>query len=303
MTRFYLITGFLGAGKTTFLRQMLQSFAGEKVAVIVNDFGKERVDATLLEGMGVELSEINNGSIFCACQIDTFHKAMEAVMEKQPDIILTEASGMTDPTNLSMVLQWMDESKLCLAGTICLCDATRFLKVLSTARVVRQQLESADAVVINKTDLATPEQLARIHEEIDRTCPGVPVCETTYAKVSAEWMKAIQHAPDPDAASRAPHIKDITLSSFTLRLVSGVTRERLGAFLEAVTGDTYRLKGFVSMADGVYLVDCVGPELSVTRWEGQTADLDCLTVLYGNGLPARKSVKAYLSKDPLGTIE
>lgn len=303
MTRFYLITGFLGAGKTTFLRQMLNSFAGEKVAVIVNDFGKERVDASLLEGLGVELSEINNGSIFCSCQIDTFHKAMEAVMEKGPEIILTEASGMTDPTNLSMVLQWMDESKLCLAGTICLCDATRFLKVLSTARVVRQQLESADAVIINKVDLATPEQLAEIHREIDATCPGVPVYETNYAKVPAEWMRAIDHRPDPDASARKPHIKDITLNSFTVRLKSGLTREKLMTFLEAVTGDTYRLKGFVALEDGVNLVDCVGPDLSVTRWTGETADMDCLTVLYGNGLPARKSVRTFLEQDPIGFIE
>ena len=67
MSRLYLITGFLGAGKTTFLKQFMKQFSSERMHIIVNEFGKEGIDGELLSELGIALDEINNGSIFCSC--------------------------------------------------------------------------------------------------------------------------------------------------------------------------------------------------------------------------------------------
>ena len=89
MTKLYLITGFLGAGKTTFLQKFTGLFPNQKIALVINEFGAEGVDGTLLQDLSVQLTEINNGSIFCACKLEQFEDAVRNIMEiKKPDLIL-----------------------------------------------------------------------------------------------------------------------------------------------------------------------------------------------------------------------
>ena len=72
----YLITGFLGAGKTTFLKNFARQFAGRRLRLIINEFGRVGVDGTLLRELDAALDEISNGSIFCACRLDQFEAAL-----------------------------------------------------------------------------------------------------------------------------------------------------------------------------------------------------------------------------------
>ena len=95
MSRLYLITGFLGAGKTTFLKQFMKQFSSERMHIIVNEFGKE---------LGIALDEINNGSIFCSCRLDKFENVLQQVLQEKPDVIIVEASGLSDPTNVKKIL-------------------------------------------------------------------------------------------------------------------------------------------------------------------------------------------------------
>ena len=93
MSRLYLITGFLGAGKTTFLKQFMKQFSSERMHIIVNEFGKEGIDGELLSELGIALDEINNGSIFCSCRLDKFKnvlqhtKSLDEVSEFQFDCV------------------------------------------------------------------------------------------------------------------------------------------------------------------------------------------------------------------------
>ena len=70
MTELYLITGFLGAGKSTFLKNFMHLFDGRKMQLIINEFGKEGVDGALLTALGIGLEEITGGSVFCSCRLD-----------------------------------------------------------------------------------------------------------------------------------------------------------------------------------------------------------------------------------------
>ena len=125
LTKIYLVTGFLGAGKTTFLKEFVRIFDGKKISVIVNEFGKAGVDGALLSDLALTLAEIDNGSIFCVCQLPNFERTLAAQLEEEPDVIVVEASGLADPTSVGGILA--DSTKFPTAeyaGAICLVDAS-----------------------------------------------------------------------------------------------------------------------------------------------------------------------------------
>lgn len=104
LTDFYLITGFLGAGKTTFIKNFLRLFSGKRIQLIINEFGHAGVDGALLQGRVAALTEISNGSVFCACRSDRFEAALSEAAAAAPDVLLTEASGLSAPSDITRIL-------------------------------------------------------------------------------------------------------------------------------------------------------------------------------------------------------
>lgn len=301
MAKLYLITGFLGAGKTTFLQELVRLFPGQKIALIINEFGKTGVDGTLLQTLGIALTEINNGSIFCSCQIGQFEEALRAVADQAPDLVFVEASGLSDPTAIRGILaQPQVGRELEYAGAVCLVDGVRFQKVYQTARVCRMQLAVSDLVLINKADQATREQLDAIRAVVQAQRPGRPVYETTFGRVEAAWLEAMA-CPAEGAPDLQIHTRDITLQKLTLE-VGGFDLTTLTAFLRMFAEDTYRIKGFADLPEGRYFVDCVGPLVALHPFSGRVREPGRLVVLFGNGLPARKSIKAACAWYPDCTV-
>lgn len=117
----YLITGFLGAGKTTFLQQFVRLFHGKKLAMVINEFGREDVDGQLLRELHAKLESIHSGSIFCACRLEQFEHALTGLLEDQPDVVLVETSGLSDPTNIREVLSGLSSLPVCGLSGMHLC--------------------------------------------------------------------------------------------------------------------------------------------------------------------------------------
>ena len=301
MTKLYLVTGFLGAGKTTFLHQFVRLFPDKRLALVVNEFGREGVDGALLSDLGITLTEIDNGSIFCACKLEQFEEALIALLEQAPDLIFVEASGLSDPTSVRSILGQRDKfAQVEYAGAICLVDAARFQKVYQTARVCRMQLAISDLVLINKADLGTPEQIEAIRTAVLAQKPNRPVHETTFGQVKAEWLEEMER-PAPAEGPLEIHTRDITLQRLNLA-VEGFDLKSLTSFLKMFAEDTYRIKGLVRLPEGVYLADCVGPLVEVRPFEGDAPVQNNLAVLFGNGLPARKGIKEAISWFPNCTV-
>lgn len=303
MTKLYLVTGFLGAGKTTFLHQFVRLFPEERLALLINEFGREGVDGTLLSDLNVELTEIDNGSIFCACKIEQFEDALLMLQDKAPDAIFVEASGLSDPTAVGSILaQRQKFPNIEYRGAICLVDAVRFHKVYRTARVCRMQLAISDLVLINKTDLAGREQIDDITAIVKAQKPNRPVFETTFGNMERAWLEAMEtQIPDPDDAPPAIHTKDITLQKLTLT-VEGFDRKDLTSFLRMFAEDTYRIKGIVTLPEGVFVCDCVGPLVELRPFDGPAPEGNKLAVLFGNGLPARKGIREAVSWFPQAKV-
>ncbi len=297
MTKLYLITGFLGAGKTSFLHSFAGLFPGKKSAMIINEFGKKGVDGTLLRHLGIEMTEINNGSIFCSCKVEQFEEAVEILLQRGDiDLIFVEASGLADPGAVKSIFATERYEGLEYAGAICLVDAVRFHKIYETARVCRMQLAVSDMVLINKTDLATTEQIESIRSIALGQKPNRPVKETVYGRFAPEWLAELE-APTAEKDDGKIHARDIALQKLDLRL-EGWDRDSLDAFIKMFAEDTYRIKGFVRCGDEIILADCVGPLVSLKPYQDEAEDIGTLVVLYGHGLPAKKSIRTAAERFP-----
>lgn len=293
MSKLYLITGFLGAGKTTFLKTFIRLFAGQKIQLIVNEFGKEGVDGALLSDLGAYLQEISGGSVFCSCRLDQFEKVLRESAEIDADVILVEASGLSDPTGVRRLFSQTDRfAHIEYMGGVCLIDAVRFPKLYATARTCVKQLASSDVAVVNKVDRANEEQLAQTLALVRGQRPDMPIIETSFGQVDGTLLDLLSQAqtlPDGDM----PLTADLTLKQLNIHISPEISAYDLQKFIEMFLEDTFRVKGFVQTTQGMCLIDCVGNVASVTPYAIAVPEEKCgwLTVLSGAGMPVRKAVK------------
>lgn len=285
----YLITGFLGAGKTTFLKNFIRLFADQKIFLLINEFGKAGVDGALLKEMDATLSEINNGSIFCACRLDKFEQVLSEAISQRPDVILVEASGLADPTNIRKVLANTAYSAIEYKGSVCLVDVTRFEKIAKTARVCPKQLAVSSLALLNKTDLATKAHIENTVRQINEINPAIAMRQTSFGAFDAAWLALIV----PQVVVEETNLgADITLQKACITISAAMTSAQLHSLLAMLAEDTYRMKGFVRLADGMHLVDCVGPMVQVAPYSGICNDaVGKIVLLAGKGMALRKSIQ------------
>lgn len=291
MADFYLVTGFLGAGKTTFLKQLAGLLAPRKIHLIINEFGSEGIDGMLLSELGAALDEIKNGSIFCACRLDKFEEALEDALAHTPDVIIAETSGLSDPTNVRRVLAQFPEIEY--KGSICLADALRLPKVYRTALMVHKQLAISSLVLLNKTDLATPKQCQEAKDLIMRANPATQVRTTQFGKLEPQWLELLTPSPDVEKAAAS---RDVTLQKACIAVANSMTKDAFAKCLDMLCESTYRIKGFVQLAEGTYFADCTGPQVQLIPWQGIANNR--IVLLAGKGMPLRKTIKAALSWYP-----
>lgn len=290
MTKLYLITGFLGAGKTTFLTGLIETRADRRVRVIVNEFGAFATDDALLAGYAARVRAIAGGSIFCVCRLSEFETTLSDALCENPDELFVEASGLSDPRSIREITAPYERAgALAYQGAICLVDAPRFEKLLDTARAVRRQLAVADIVLLNKCDLVSEDALARAEETLRGVCLA-RIVRTTFARVPEGLIDSL--TPRDGRAEAGDTRPDLTTQGETLLIDPAMTLAQLNDLLRMLAEDTYRIKGILALADGRYLVDCVGTDLRVVPFDQPAAGENALALLAGVGMPLRQSLRA-----------
>lgn len=292
MSRLYLFTGFLGAGKTTCLKKFVKKFSNCRMHIIVNEFGKEGIDGVLIHELGIALDEINNGSIFCSCRLDKFEEVLQRGLADSPDVIIVEASGLADPTNVRKILGQRDKfSEIEYMGGICLVDALSFQKVYKTATVVKKQINASDMVLINKSDLASEEQMEQVKSILKKHRPDLSLYETSYGEIRDEWLKELKK-PGMEENTEIFQTAEITLRKYLLYIREEAALEEVCNFLKMLLDDTFRIKGFLFIENQWYLVNGAGNMLSVEACQSKNpGQKNVLVVLSGYGLPVRKAIK------------
>jgi G3E family GTPase len=189
ITRVYLITGFLGSGKTTFLNRIIHRFPkDQKLLILMNEFGEIGIDGTSVETDGVEMMEISKGSIFCVCVKTDFIKGLYEIANTiTPDVLLIESTGVANPSDLRRDLQLpLFKNRFQFTEQFCIIDARNFLEAYETFSSVEKQIATSTFFIINKVDQAQPETIAQIKAAVRRIHPNPEFYETTYGKIPVE---------------------------------------------------------------------------------------------------------------------
>ncbi len=248
MIEIYVVTGFLGAGKTTIIKTFLKQIKDRKVNLIVNEFGKESVDDILLERQAEYLESIHNGSIFCACKLEDMRHAMVTCIKRNPDVVIIETSGLTNPESVYNIINQKSYPQISKCYVITVVDNINFNKVFKNVVAVEKQLEVADMIIINKWDnqYSIIERVKEINSnaKISYTPDGV-------VGVSLPTTKIINNT------RRIAGIKDLTNTKYLLQVGEHNTMSDILAFVELLTKICNRIKGIVTIDRKNYLIESV----------------------------------------------
>ena len=256
----YVLTGFLGAGKTSFLLNILDNIKDKKIGIIQNEFGKRNVDGEIVRRNGIEMTEISRGSIFCSCLKLSFVQALVEMSKKDLDYVFVESSGLADSSNIEEILnavEIMEGDCYIFKGVICLIDGVNFPNQVKDVETVDRQLAHCNLAVINKVDLLDLSEL----EEVKNIVRGVnPICmisTASYGKIDLSFLNedltSLKWAECEDSLNTVDN-KPKTISLETGEILS---KEILTKFLKKVLPDCYRIKGFFKLDDGWQQVDVV----------------------------------------------
>ncbi|MFW5831912.1 MAG: CobW family GTP-binding protein [Prolixibacteraceae bacterium] len=282
----YIISGFLGSGKTTFLKRIIKKYAGDvKLGIIQNEFAPANIDGTELKlsGENFNLLEINNGSVFCVCLLGNFVRSLEKfIAQYQPDILIIEASGLSDTTSITEVISAGSLSeKIFLASNWCIVDAVNFEKAGLMKQRVIHQLKMADVVLINKSDLIRKEETGKsILEEIKSINPFAKIKFTTYCDIDFEI--GFEHTEKFYFDSSKP-LPRPELHSMVIKSGRKLSEESLKNFLQEWAPKAYRIKGFVNLTNGESVaVQCTfdSIEISETAFRNQPTELIALSEIF-----------------------
>ena len=186
-----VLTGYLGAGKTTLLNRILSEPHGKKYAVIVNEFGEIGIDNDLVVGADEEVFEMNNGCICCTVRGDLV-RILDGLMRRKGkfDAIIVETTGLADPAPVAQTF-FVDENvgrKTKLDAVVTVADAKWLKDRLKDAPEAKNQIAFADVILINKTDLVTPEELGDVEARIRGINPYAKVHKTQRAKIALDQV-------------------------------------------------------------------------------------------------------------------
>ena len=184
-----VLTGYLGAGKTTLLNRILSENHGKRYAVIVNEFGEIGIDNDLIVESDEEIYEMNNGCVCCTVRGDLI-RVVEGLMRRPGrfDAIVVETTGLADPVPVAQTFFMDDDvrSKTRLDAVVALVDAKHLPLRLKDSREAEDQIAFADVIVLNKTDLVTPQELRDVEAAVRAINPTARIHRTQRAGVPLE---------------------------------------------------------------------------------------------------------------------
>jgi cobalamin biosynthesis protein CobW len=297
-----VVTGFLGAGKTSLIQNLLRSANGRRLAFVINEFGELGIDRELILGCGIEgcedddIVELANGCICCTVA-DDFLPSMKKLIERPepPEHIVIETSGLALPKPLVQAFNWPEvKARATVDGVIAVIDAAavaagRFAddpEAVAKQRaadpnldhenpleeVYEDQLACADLVILNKSDLVSAAELARVRGEVAAQLrPGVRVVESRHGDLPASALLGLMAAAEDDLKSRPSHHDSEEehdhedFESFSVALPAVIDPTALEArILKAVEKfGVLRVKGFVEVLGKPlrHVIQGVGPRL------------------------------------------
>lgn len=242
-----LITGPLGSGKTTLLTRVLDQ-AERKLAVVMNEFGEISVDSRVIQGRNIQYVELTGGCVCCSLAGEFNAAVKELVETVAPEWIVLEATGVAEADALVYAVE---ESLpvVQLDCVVCIVDAYAAHQYPLMGYAERSQLESADLVLLNKTDLVDAAVLETVRHKVSAAVEGPLLVETVRCAVDMSLLFGARRARNPDR--RVPEEQPAhqhAVQAFAVEAPTLMDRQRFLEFLGALPLEVFRAKGFVRFA-------------------------------------------------------
>ncbi|MBT2685761.1 CobW family GTP-binding protein [Bacillus sp. ISL-37] len=246
----YILSGFLGTGKTTLLKQILQheKNSGRNIAVMMNELGSVSIDSDAVD-TDVPLKELLGGCICCTIQDKLESQLQGLLFDHDLDAIYIETTGAAHPVEvLDAVLSPLFADKLAIKGIITTVDGKQWLNRQSLDPQVHQllleQVKHADLNIVNKSDLLNESEQAKISMDIQGLNPQAKCILSTYSKVPLKLLEGLAYTEK--AKSAGAHVQtDLRLSTFVHQFQSAISQKDFEDFLRSLPDSIYRIKGYV----------------------------------------------------------
>jgi G3E family GTPase len=259
-----LLTGYLGAGKTSVLNALLRSdrVVGMRPALIINEFGEMGVDGSLVQSANLGKFEINQGSIFCTCTRDRFVLTLNAIARAGGyGVVLVESTGISETRNLegAMAIPALTDA-FHVRANVCVVDALNFTKVAPFLELIKEQVRCADGIVVNKTDLVAVDALGRVEEVLRSLNPRAGTVRASFGGVDADFVLGLRHAGHEGPPLDSPPADIVAVS---IRADRPGSRAQFAEAVRTLGNRLLRLKGNVEFAgEGRRFVEIVYDRLT-----------------------------------------
>lgn len=281
---FTILTGWLGAGKTTALNRMLAAHHGRRIAVLVNELGRISIDTHLIIGRGGDVLELAGGCV--CCKVDTKNDLWDGIADiiarANPDSVILETTGIAEPAAILDGLVKVPDAireRILPAGVITVVDAESAAAALEKREEAREQAMAADRILLAKLDVATPDAVRTTHAILDTIAPAAERASFPADDAGARAMTAWVVEPRPLRAwsqKRHTHDHDHASHHHANQLVAiahtddaPLVGERVLAVVNALGERLVRAKGFVHLAgdDRRGFIERAGIRTSLTHRE------------------------------------
>ncbi len=263
-----LVTGFLGSGKTTYLRRLVEQYRGRRLVFLVNEFSPVDVDGPVLRSAEDDVISLPGGSIFCTCLVTQFVNTLKSIPDRfggdaPVEGVIVEASGIANPKVAERMLRetGLDE-RYAISSIVSIVDPGTFPLLRETLPNIVAQVEASDTVIVNKVDLFDGTTVAAVEEQVRHINPGVRVVRAAYCDVTLDVLAMPRYRGlEGEYAACA----DPNYARFTVRLSAPVDEAKLRAALAAAKRVLYRVKGFVPGRAGSLYLDYSGSGLTLAH--------------------------------------
>ncbi|OXU14672.1 CobW family GTP-binding protein [Sedimentisphaera salicampi] len=255
----YVLTGYLGAGKTTALNSILKSeqFRDKRISLIINEFGRIGVDGKLIENRSFPIYEINKGSVFCVCTKTDFIKTVSQIREQgDTDVLIIEATGIAESCDIeSFMNEPVFRKGFEIKANVCLVDAANFTKIAPFLKPAVSQVQYADLINITKTDIADENEIAAVKKLVRNYNPQAEISAGVYGRGLAEDIMQTKRIERESAGISMKPPEDVIAVSFSPE--GDADREEFLSLLKTLEDKILRLKGYLKFEGQLEYIEVV----------------------------------------------
>jgi G3E family GTPase len=308
-TKIDIISGFLGAGKTTFIKKLMKEiYLEEKVVILENEFGRINIDEDTLGREGFIVKPIQAGCICCSSSIDLSKGIDEIIKEFQPDRIIVEPTGIAKLSEIKKILITQEIEEICeIDHILTIVDAKNYyVRTMISKEFFEDQLRASQVIFLSKTEQMTKEKLSQVKNEINKIQPDCIVIDEVWENIMPEQL--IEYMSDRPAGAVIKH--KITFRQryqndfdrYEIVKAEDFNIDSMRSFLKEIEngiyGEIHRVKGICyDLEKGSYTIDYLPGETIIKPITGEKLKSEQSKVcLIGRKLEKEKLDKLFSSK-------